>query len=109
MRNKQIARDLFVPHCDSYFVCSALRFISHEPRKKKTLIPYYTNMLSIQNTSETTLHYIDTQTVSTQNDVSHHLRTQLLILIMQIQERSSGPLMRCEWRIDTDLFVRTLN
>ena len=25
------------------FVCSALRFISHEPRKKKTLIPYIYN------------------------------------------------------------------
>ena len=24
---------------------------------------------------------------------------------MQIQEWSSGPLMRCGWRIDTDLFV----
>ena len=25
------------------FVCSALRFIPHEPRKKKTLIPYIYN------------------------------------------------------------------
>ena len=44
----QFAFDLFVPHCDSFpwtkkkrsqftrFVCSALRFISHEPRKKDT-------------------------------------------------------------------------
>ena len=43
-----------------------------------------------KNTSETTSQNIDTQIVSTENDVYHCLRTQLSILIMQIQERSSG-------------------
>ena len=37
-------------------------------------------MLSIQNkTSETASKYFDTQTVSTENDVYHCLRTQLII------------------------------
>ena len=43
-----------------------------------------------KKTSETTSKYFDTQTVSTENDVYHCLRTQLSILIMQIQERLSG-------------------
>ena len=49
-------------------------------------------MLSIQKkkTSETASKYFDTQTVSTENDVYHCLRTQLSILIMQIQEWLSG-------------------
>ena len=45
-------------------------------------------MLSIQNTSETTLQYIDTQNVSTENDVCHYLRTQLLILINNANTRT---------------------
>ena len=43
-----------------------------------------------KNTSETASKYFDTQTVSTENDVYHCLRTQLSILIMQIQEWLSG-------------------
>ena len=47
-------------------------------------------MLSIQKTSETASKYFDNQAVSTENDVYHYLRTQLSILIMQIQEWLSG-------------------
>ena len=55
------------------------------------LMNNYINMLSIQKkTSETASKYFDTQTVSTENDVYHCLRTQLSILIMQIQEWLSG-------------------
>ena len=43
-----------------------------------------------KNTSETASKYFDTQTVSTENDVYHCLRTQSSILIMQIQEWLSG-------------------
>ena len=43
-----------------------------------------------KKTSETASKYFDTQTVSTENDVYHCLRTQLSILIMQIQEWLSG-------------------
>ena len=47
-------------------------------------------MLSIQKHERNSLKYFDTQTVSTENDVYHCLRTQLSILIMQIQEWLSG-------------------
>ena len=63
-------------------------------------------MLSIQNTSETTLQYIDTQNVSTENDVCHYLRTQLLILINNANTRTVvGSFIEMWMRIDTDLFV----
>ena len=53
-----------------------------------------------KNTSETASKYFDTQTVSTENDVYHCLRTQLSILIMQIQEWMAVGFFRyqrCVW------------
>ena len=82
MRNKQIAReplrgsrDLFVPHFDSFpmnreknavlvrFVCSALRFISHEPRKKDT------HSLSIHCTCSVYANYIGLSVMTNANEL----------------------------------------
>ena len=61
-----------------------------------------------KNTSETASKYFDTQTVSTENDVYHCLRTQLSILIMQIQEWLSGSfdIRDVYGCIGTDLLLR---
>ena len=58
-------------------------------------------------TSETVSKYYDTQTVSTENDVYHCLRTHLSILIMQIQEWLSGSfdIKDVYGCIDTDLLL----
>ena len=65
--------------------------------------------LSKNKTSETASKYFDTQTVSTENDVYHCLRTLLSILIMQIQEWLSGSFgyQRCVWSTGTDLLLHS--
>ena len=63
------------------------------------------------HTSKTASKYFDTQTVSTENDVYHCLRTQLSILIMQIQEWLSGSfdIKDVYGCIGTDLLLQLCN